>query len=82
MSHFWRLGDPKGVVLTHKSVASGVRSLKVFVDKICPQGPGDRYISYLPLAHIFDRMGEEFTFEVGAAIGYWQVSIGNKSASS
>ena len=74
ISLFWRLGDPKGVVLTHKAVASGVRSMKVFVDSVCPQGPGDRYISYLPLAHIFDRMGEELVIELGASIGYWQVS--------
>ncbi len=49
-------GDPKGVILTHKAVIAGVsnclhtcRVNKItFVDT-------DTILSYLPLAHIFDR---------------------------
>ena len=32
----------------------------------------DSMISYLPLAHIFDRMSEEMMLRLGGSIGYWQ----------
>lgn len=32
----------------------------------------DVYISYLPLAHIFDRVIEELFISHGASIGFWQ----------
>lgn len=33
---------------------------------------GDSYLSFLPLAHIMDRIVEEYYFHQGAAVGYWQ----------
>lgn len=39
----------------------------------------DVYLSYLPLAHIFDRVIEETFIWHGASIGFWRgVSICNK----
>jgi long-subunit acyl-CoA synthetase (AMP-forming) len=32
----------------------------------------DVYISYLPLAHIFDRVIEEVFIRHGASIGFWR----------
>lgn len=32
----------------------------------------DVYISYLPLAHIFDRVIEELFISHGASIGFWR----------
>jgi long-chain acyl-CoA synthetase len=32
----------------------------------------DRYLSYLPLAHIFDRVVEEAMIWTGASIGFWR----------
>lgn len=32
----------------------------------------DVYLSYLPLAHIFDRVIEEFFIFSGASIGFWR----------
>ncbi len=32
----------------------------------------DVYFSFLPLAHIFDRVTEEFYVFVGGSIGFWQ----------
>jgi long-subunit acyl-CoA synthetase (AMP-forming) len=56
-----RAGDPKGVLLTHSAVVATVISLKFFLDDVLPRddalGPGDSMLSYLPLAHIFDRCG-------------------------
>lgn len=36
---------------------------------------GDRMLSYLPLAHIFDRTSEEMFLSLGGTIGYWQGSL-------
>lgn len=33
-------------------------------------------LSYLPLAHSFGRILEEFALSVGGHIGYWQVGAG------
>jgi long-chain acyl-CoA synthetase len=30
------------------------------------------FLSYLPLAHIFDRVAEETMLSIGGRIGYWQ----------
>ncbi len=49
-------GDPKGVMLTHRNLASnawGATSLLEF-------GPGDVLLSFLPLAHVFERAGGHF----------------------
>lgn len=32
----------------------------------------DVYFSFLPLAHIFDRVAEEVFVFVGGSIGFWQ----------
>lgn len=32
----------------------------------------DVYLSFLPLAHILDRMIEEYFFHKGASVGYYQ----------
>ena len=37
--------------------------------------PEDSTLSYLPLAHIFDRIVEEFALYSGARIGYYQVPL-------
>jgi long-subunit acyl-CoA synthetase (AMP-forming) len=40
----------------------------------------DVYISYLPLAHIFDRVIEEVFIHHGASIGFWRgVRTGNNA---
>jgi len=35
-------------------------------------GEDDCYLSFLPLAHVFDRVTEEFMLSRGGAVGYWQ----------
>ena len=64
-------GDPKGVILSHSmAVAGGSASLCVAAyqqnDVIC---------SYLPLAHIYQRVTEQAALWAGAAIGYFHGSI-------
>ncbi|KAF3777659.1 Long chain acyl-CoA synthetase 1 [Nymphaea thermarum] len=66
-------GEPKGVVLTHETHAMQVKSIDIFMsqfeDKMLE---GDCYLSFLPLAHILDRIVEEYFFHHGACVGYWQ----------
>jgi long-chain acyl-CoA synthetase len=45
-------GPPKGVMITHRNVAWTAESLET----VSPRYPGMRHISYLPLAHIAERM--------------------------
>ncbi|XP_026436470.1 long chain acyl-CoA synthetase 1-like [Papaver somniferum] len=65
-------GDPKGVVLTHENTAMYVQGVDLFLaqfeDKMTVD---DVYLSFLPLAHILDRMIEEYFFHSGASVGYF-----------
>jgi long-chain acyl-CoA synthetase len=69
-------GTPKGVVIHHRAVVSGIASAH---DMIAQTKLGisenDSLLSYMPLAHIFDRLLEEFALSVGARIGYWQGNV-------
>jgi long-chain acyl-CoA synthetase len=49
-------GPPKAVMLTHGNVISGV----IAVMSLEPAYPDDRILSYLPLAHIAERLASEF----------------------
>ena len=69
-------GDPKGVELTHAAVAATVAGLDTFLSAVnFPLGPADSMLSYLPLAHIFDRVAEELFLWVGGRIGYFQGDV-------
>lgn len=60
-------GEPKGVVLTHNNILSNVKAaLQTF-----PIGETDIFLSFLPLCHIFERMGGYYTaFSSGGTICY------------
>ena len=49
-------GPPKAVMLTHRNIAASADGLADLVEV----GPDDRVLSYLPLAHIAERMVSEF----------------------
>jgi long-subunit acyl-CoA synthetase (AMP-forming) len=49
-------GDPKGVELSHRSVMGGARTLQ----EIIPIEAGARLISWLPAAHIAERMAHHY----------------------
>lgn len=46
-------GNPKGVVLTHGNILSVVSSIK----KALPINSSDKFLSFLPLSHVFERVG-------------------------
>lgn len=60
-------GNPKGVMLTHKNIASNVQDSMpafTFADK------GSKALSFLPLNHIFERMVTYIYLQAGVAIYY------------
>ncbi|XP_047329112.1 long chain acyl-CoA synthetase 4-like [Impatiens glandulifera] len=69
-------GDPKGVLISNNSIVSliaGVRCLLESVNEALDAK--DVYLSYLPLAHIFDRVIEEYFISNGASIGFWRGDV-------
>ncbi|CAB4271878.1 unnamed protein product [Prunus armeniaca] len=65
-------GDPKGVVITHENIAYGVRGIDLFMEQFEDKMTvDDVYLSFLPLAHILDRVIEEYFFRNGASVGYY-----------
>ncbi|KAJ9171696.1 hypothetical protein P3X46_015023 [Hevea brasiliensis] len=65
-------GDPKGVVLTHETIAIFVRGVDLFMEQFEDKMTADDvYLSFLPLAHILDRVVEEYFFRKGASVGYY-----------
>jgi long-chain acyl-CoA synthetase len=64
-------GNPKGVVLTHANAVAATASGRALSDTT----PQDVLISYLPLAHIYERVTEHSALSAGAAIGYFRGDI-------
>lgn len=69
-------GDPKGVLISNESIitliAGVIRLLQSANEELLDD---DVYLSYLPLAHIFDRVVEEMFIFTGASIGFWQGNV-------
>jgi long-chain acyl-CoA synthetase len=55
-------GPPKGVEITHAQMLAELAAVEEYAaaNGLAPAGPGDRSISYLPMAHIGDRMGSHY----------------------
>ncbi|KAL6500231.1 Long-chain-fatty-acid--CoA ligase 2 (Long-chain acyl-CoA synthetase 2) (Fatty acid activator 2) [Orobanche hederae] len=69
-------GDPKGVILTHENISTNIRGVDLFMEQFEDKMTvDDVYISFLPLAHILDRMIEEYFFHKGASVGYYHGDI-------
>ena len=64
-------GTPKGVIISHRSQCSNTlncfHSLKF--------DENSRHLSYMPLAHVFERIGISITSYVGGRIGFFSGSI-------
>jgi len=66
-------GDPKGVLLTHGNGVSEVASLRLMEPGIFTKD--DIHMSYLPLAHSFERIATYTILACGGKIGYYQGNI-------
>ena len=63
-------GNPKGVMLTHRSLMTSGVGIKEFM--LCGKTltPDDVWFSYLPLAHIFERAAHILFMTFGAKWAY------------
>lgn len=61
-------GNPKGALLTHTNLLSAVAG----VSGVFPLELTDRHLSYLPMAHIFERIVMCQCYSNGASIGFFR----------
>ena len=64
-------GQPKGVVITHRNYISSI--MATISTGLFPEST-DRYLSYLPLAHVLERVLNYAILSAGGRIGYSQGS--------
>ena len=64
-------GAPKGVMLTHSNLISSIGAVVVHVGRHL--GQSDRFLAFLPLAHILEYVVELTLFFVGVTTGYGTV---------
>ncbi|GAY39281.1 hypothetical protein CUMW_043160 [Citrus unshiu] len=69
-------GDPKGVMVSNENIVTFIAGVKCLLESVNEKLTSeDVYVSYLPLAHIFDRAIEEVFISNGAAIGFWRGDV-------
>uniref|UniRef100_A0A4W4HN27 Long-chain-fatty-acid--CoA ligase n=1 Tax=Electrophorus electricus TaxID=8005 RepID=A0A4W4HN27_ELEEL len=68
-------GNPKGVMLTHGNVVADFSGFIKVTDVIIFPNQDDVLISFLPLAHMFERLIESVVYCHGGRIGFFQGDI-------
>ncbi|KAK7921815.1 hypothetical protein WMY93_008717 [Mugilogobius chulae] len=68
-------GNPKGAMLTHCNIVSNCSAFIKITENTAPLSHSDTHISYLPLAHMFERVVQGVMLVHGAKIGYFQGDI-------
>jgi long-chain acyl-CoA synthetase len=69
-------GTPKGAMITHLNMVSIVSSMLLYLKKSPLIKEGDeRYLSYLPLAHMFERISQAVIVALCGQIGFYQGDI-------
>ena len=61
-------GNPKGVVQTHRSWLADLAGILLIIPEITSD---DVWLSYLPSAHVFERMIQTALIQAGASCGYF-----------
>ncbi|DAZ93909.1 TPA: hypothetical protein N0F65_010111, partial [Lagenidium giganteum] len=64
-------GNPKGAMISHYNLISGASAIHQKIKTY----PEDVHISYLPLAHVFERIAQVVFMLAGSSIGYFQGDI-------
>uniref|UniRef100_A0A8C1G4C7 Arachidonate--CoA ligase n=1 Tax=Cyprinus carpio TaxID=7962 RepID=A0A8C1G4C7_CYPCA len=72
---FFSTGNPKGAMITHGNVVSNCSAFIKVTEGLLKPSPQDVLISFLPLAHMFERVVEGVLLVHGARIGYFQGDI-------
>ena len=66
-------GEPKGVLLSHAAIVSVIAGLVALLKSVdLKLDSEDAYLSYLPLAHIYERCALELNMYTGIQVGFWQ----------
>ena len=65
-------GVPKGAVLTHSALVANVAGSRAVADL---GAPGDVHVSYLPLAHIYERVNFIGATYAGVAVGFYSGDV-------
>ncbi|KAM8783158.1 long-chain-fatty-acid--CoA ligase 5 isoform 2-T3 [Rhynchonycteris naso] len=68
-------GDPKGAMITHQNVVANAAAFLKCVEYTFAPTPDDVTISYLPLAHMFERVVQVVAYSCGAKVGFFQGDI-------
>jgi len=68
-------GDPKGVILTHRNLLTVVNSWNIRRPPEYLNDNNDSILSYLPLAHIYERQVEIMSCVLGGRIGYFSGNL-------
>ncbi|XP_074503844.1 long-chain-fatty-acid--CoA ligase 1-like [Sebastes fasciatus] len=68
-------GNPKGAMLTHRNIVSNCAAFIKLTEVCCPLSCSDVHISFLPLAHMFERVVQSVMIVQGARIGFFQGDI-------
>ncbi|KAJ3237601.1 Long-chain-fatty-acid--CoA ligase 5 [Chytriomyces hyalinus] len=66
-------GEPKGAMLTHKNLVSMLQSS---LDHGIDYNENDVYISYLPMAHVYEKVAFTALTGMGAAVGFYRGDVG------
>eukprot|EP00775_Hariotina_reticulata_P005555 gene5555-5792_t len=65
-------GTPKGAVLTHANLIADAAGTVELLDEWLP---GDKHISYLPLAHIYERNNMTTAVHLGGSVGFYSGNV-------
>ncbi|XP_008933528.1 PREDICTED: long-chain-fatty-acid--CoA ligase 1 [Merops nubicus] len=68
-------GNPKGAMITHENIVSNASAFVKTTEKTFMPSSDDVLISFLPLAHMFERIVECVILCHGARIGFFQGDI-------
>ncbi|XP_077381454.1 long-chain-fatty-acid--CoA ligase 1a isoform X3 [Festucalex cinctus] len=68
-------GNPKGAILTHRNVISNTAAFLKITEGKVQATPKDVHISFLPLAHMLERVVQGVILTQGARIGFFQGDI-------
>ncbi|XP_037687031.1 long-chain-fatty-acid--CoA ligase 1 isoform X3 [Choloepus didactylus] len=68
-------GNPKGALITHRNIVCDCSAFVKATENVVNPSPDDILISFLPLAHMFERIVESIMLCHGAKIGFFQGDI-------
>ncbi|CAD5230381.1 unnamed protein product [Bursaphelenchus okinawaensis] len=67
-------GDPKGVVLTHGNIVADTSVIMCY-RHLMDDKDKETMFSFLPMAHMYDRMLQNVMFQLGHRVGYYNGNL-------